>query len=122
MVTEETQFSDLDHQLEPSDTGDIDIVKEARAIEQSFINILMTQKGERVLRPNFGTDFRRAVFDLNDSTSDGFIRSQVRSAEKQEPRIHVQGINIQRSGNTKRVQVVWGSPVLNQRQMITVLI
>jgi phage baseplate assembly protein W len=122
MANRSVQYSDLDNQIRQADDGDIRIVENARAIEQSFINILMTQKGERVLRPEFGTELRRAVFDLNDQVSDAFIRTQVRSAEEQETRIRVRDINVQSNRTNKKVSIVWGSPVLNERQMTSILV
>mgnify|MGYP006447954419 CR=1 FL=1 len=116
------QFSDLDRQFQPNPFGDIKVVKEARAIEQSLINILLTQKGERAMRPNFGTNLRKAVFDQNDLVTDQFIFSQVNEAFEQESRAELVDVISEKDGLERDVTVLWDSPFLSELQRTTLVI
>lgn len=117
------QFSDLDNQFRPTDRGDIDIVAEAKAIEQSLINILMTQKGERPLRPEFGTNLREAVFDPLDEVTNDFIYLEVQDAFEQEERAQLTGMEVKDKGNyTKEILIKWTSPFLDETQKTFVIL
>jgi phage baseplate assembly protein W len=40
-------------------------------IKSNLINLLLTDKGERIMNPEFGTDIRRSLFDnMTDSSAD----------------------------------------------------
>jgi len=44
------------------------MVSNVQDIEQSLLIILSTIPGERLMRPEFGCDLKRLVFEINDST------------------------------------------------------
>jgi len=49
-------------------TDTVQMVADVQDIEQSLLIILSTIPGERIMRPEFGCDLKRLVFETNDST------------------------------------------------------
>ena len=49
-------------------TDTVQMVADVQDIEQSLQIILSTIPGERIMRPEFGCDLKRLVFEANDST------------------------------------------------------
>jgi hypothetical protein len=49
-------------------TDKVQMVSNVQDIEQSLLLILSTIPGERIMRPEFGCDLKRLVFEINDST------------------------------------------------------
>ncbi|WP_179412975.1 GPW/gp25 family protein [Mucilaginibacter sp. E4BP6] len=49
-------------------TDMVQMVSNVQDIEQSLLIILSTIPGERLMRPEFGCDLKRLVFEINDST------------------------------------------------------
>ena len=47
------------------------MVDGASAVRQSLMLLLSTQPGERIMRPEFGCDLYRLVFEPNDETTAG---------------------------------------------------
>lgn len=68
-------------------------------IERSIRLILQTVKGERVMRPEFGSDLHLLTFAPNDATTVGQADYYVRQAlARWEPRITVEGVKVSWSG------------------------
>jgi phage baseplate assembly protein W len=73
-----------------SATGGIEMVEEAASIRQSILLLLSTRTGERIMRPDYGTELHRLVFSPNDNTTAGFAIHYVRKALlRWEPRIEI---------------------------------
>ena len=71
-------------------TNDLVVSKDASAIKQSIVNLLMTNKGERVYQPEYGSDLRRFLFEPMDFATAASIQSNIVSTIKKfEPRIGV---------------------------------
>jgi len=70
--------------------GRIALAHRERDIEQAIRIILLTPKGQRVMRPEFGCQIHELVFAPNDSTTAGLAEYYVREALAMwEPRIEV---------------------------------
>lgn len=70
-------------------------VEDAELIRQSIIQILLTEKGERVMRPDFGSGVLSRVFDNNDALTASLMQAEISSAiGRWEPRVIVQGVSI----------------------------
>ncbi|GIK33176.1 MAG: hypothetical protein BroJett009_21680 [Armatimonadota bacterium] len=70
--------------------GRIELVRQEQDVEEAIKIILLTRKGERPMRPEFGSDLHRLVFDPNDATSAGMAKRFVMEAlARWEPRIEV---------------------------------
>ena len=71
-------------------TNDVVVSKDASAIKQSIVNLLMTNKGERVYQPEYGSDLRRFLFEPMDFATAAAIQSNIVSTIKKfEPRIGI---------------------------------
>jgi hypothetical protein len=57
--------------------------------------LLLTNRGERVMRPDFGTSLRRAVFEPADFNFKEGIESEIiATITRYEPRVVVKGVNV----------------------------
>jgi phage baseplate assembly protein W len=70
-------------------------------IKSDLLILLLTNPGERVMLPNFGTPLRRLIFEQNDAT----LRSQakqmiVNSISQWEPRVSIDQIEVSSSIDT----------------------
>ena len=71
-------------------TNDIVVSKDASAIKQAIVNVLLTNKGERLMNPRYGSDIRRFLFEPLDYGTCFQIKSNIRDTlERFEPRISV---------------------------------
>lgn len=70
--------------------GGISLARQERDIEEAIIIILLTPKGQRVMRPEFGCQIHDLLFAPNDSTTAGLASYYVEQALAMwEPRISV---------------------------------
>jgi phage baseplate assembly protein W len=88
-VATKENFSDLDLLMDKHPvTGDVVTKKDTDAIKRSVRNIVMTNHYERPFKPNFGTDLRSRLFDINDIQSKRLIMKDIKEAIlKLEPRV-----------------------------------
>ena len=71
-------------------TNDIVVSKDASAIKQAIVNVLLTNRGERLMNPRYGSDIRRFLFEPLDYGTGFQIKSNIRDTlERFEPRISV---------------------------------
>lgn len=76
--------------------GGIALAKGNSDIEASMMAVLGTSKGERVMRPEFGSSIHDFVFAPNNATTHGLIAYHVRDALAQwEPRIELESVDVQ---------------------------
>jgi len=75
-------------------------------IRQSLLQIVLTQKGERVMRPDFGTNVFSYVFENNNDVLEEMIRVDVSQAvARYEPRVLVRAIDVTREDTTINITV-----------------
>ena len=71
-------------------TNDLVVSRDASAIKQSIINLLLTNKGERLFQPDYGSDIRSQLFEpLDFATAANVKRLILYSIQQFEPRIEV---------------------------------
>ena len=71
-------------------TNDVVVSKDASAIKQAIVNLLLTNKGERLMNPNYGSDIRRYLFEPLDYGTANQITGNIKSTiDTFEPRISV---------------------------------
>ena len=76
--------------------GGISMSRGERDIESAISVILGTPKGERVMRPEFGSAIHEFVFAPNNATTAGLLAYHVREAlVRWEPRIEVGEVDVQ---------------------------
>jgi len=80
----------------PFRKGDLSFPKQstnAEAIKSSIIQILTTNKGERIMRPTFGSNAFSYVFESNNEDFRTNVEREVRQAiTKWEPRVRVDSV------------------------------
>src|SRR5262249_30633263 len=73
--------------------GRFALARQERDIEEAICMILLTRKGQRVMRPEFGCQIHDLIFAPNDSTTAGLADYYVREALTMwEPRIEVHDV------------------------------
>ena len=76
------------------------------SVQQSILIILSTSKGERAMRPTFGTGLSELVLAVNNSTTHAIAKLEVSEALKNwEPRIEVLGVETS-TGGTRGEQLL----------------
>ena len=71
-------------------TDDVVVSRDASAIKQAIVNLLLTNKGERLMNPNYGSDIRRYLFEPLDYGTANQITGNIKSTiDTFEPRISV---------------------------------
>ena len=75
-------------------TGDIVVSKDASAIKQAIVNLLLTNRGERVFQPDYGSNIRSQLFEPLDYATAASIKSSILyTIAKFEPRILVESLD-----------------------------
>lgn len=78
-----------------SSSRSVNMSEEEQDIRESLRIILLTQVGERVMRPSFGSLIQESVFSSMDSVSVNRIEDQVKQALLEwEPRINVNDVMV----------------------------
>ena len=71
-------------------TNDVVVSKDASAIKQAIVNLLLPNKGERLMNPEYGSDIRRYLFEPLDYGTANQITGNIKSTiDTFEPRISV---------------------------------
>jgi hypothetical protein len=74
--------------------GRISLSRRERDIEEAMIMILLTPKGQRVMRPEFGCNIHDLIFAPNDATTAGLAAFYVDEALRMwEPRIELRAVD-----------------------------
>jgi Bacteriophage baseplate protein W len=74
--------------------GRVALARHERDIEEAMRMILLTPKGQRVMRPEFGCQIHDLIFAPNDASTAGLAAYYVEEALAMwEPRIQVQEVN-----------------------------
>ena len=72
-------------------TDDLLVKKEDAAVKQAILNLLLTQKGERIYDPEYGSDLRSHLFEPLDFGTAGSIKDSIlRTIRNYEPRVSVE--------------------------------
>ena len=71
-------------------TDDLVVSKDASAIKQAVVNLLLTNKGERLMNPEYGSNIRSYLFEPLDYGTAAQITGNIRyTIDRWEPRISV---------------------------------
>ena len=74
-------------------TDDLVVSRDASAIKQAIVNLLLTNKGERLMNPDYGSDIRSYLFEPLDYGTASQITGNIRyTIDRWEPRISIQDI------------------------------
>ena len=71
-------------------TNDVVVSKDASAIKQAIVSLLLTNKGERLMNPKYGSDIRNYLFEPLDYGTAAQIKGNIQSTiDRFEPRISI---------------------------------
>jgi phage baseplate assembly protein W len=89
-------FSDFTRNLEQvPGRGDTSRVINENAVKQSIKNLIMTDRGERLMQPNIGCDIRGSLFENIDPSTMLILEQNIKSTLRTyEPRCIVKGVEI----------------------------
>ena len=78
-------------------------------------NLLLTQKGERLMNPDFGTQIHKLIFEPDTSVLEAQVQQEVTQAvAKFEPRVNIISIAVERLPNQRQMNVAVQVQALNQ--------
>jgi len=92
-----TKFKDLSISFTRNKiTNDLLVKKEDAAVKQAVVNILMTNKGERLFDPEYGSNVPTYLFDQLDYGTAANISDAIREClSKYEPRISIISLGVE---------------------------
>jgi phage baseplate assembly protein W len=92
-------------------------------IKSNLINLLLTDKGERIMNPEFGADLRRSLFDNITTTSIDLLRVKIIDAINIFiPEVELENVNIESNVdyNTLNVTIDYRLRISNTPDQVTV--
>lgn len=98
------------------------------AIRSDLLHLLLTQKGERLYLPDFGTNLRRYLFDQNDNHTISDIKDEInQSLKKYMPKLLVTDLTVSRNEiDSRRADVTLRYDIENsaftERDEVTVIL
>lgn len=123
-IVKEIYFSDLDTQFTQNPVSDdVATLKNFESIKRSIRNIISTNKGERPLNPEFGSNVRYLLFepdsDLVRIALEDEIRAQILNFE---PRVELLSVTVSNSSDridNYELDVIIEFSPLNSQQVAT---
>ena len=97
LTKKDKSYVDISLAFTPSPvTGDLTVITNERAINQSIRNIIMTAPGEVVFNRNFGSQVSTYLFDFIDQGTAGLIDIEIRRAiSYNEPRAELVDLRVE---------------------------
>jgi len=97
--------------------GNVELVHQEQDIEEAMRIILLTRRGERAMRPEFGSELHRLLFAPNDAGTAGEARRYVMEAlGRWEPRIEVTDVIAEPDPDIPerlKIQILYRIPATN---------
>lgn len=81
------------------------VVTDAELVKRDLLNTFYTKKGERVMRPNYGSIIWDLLMDPEDSTTNSEIVDDVRRIVDADPRVEYLDTTIYTLDHTIRIEV-----------------
>ena len=122
-LTPPKSFSDIDLSLVANPvTKDIAELENEKAIGQSIRNILSTDNGERLFRPDLGAGIRQMLFEPMNAFTEAKMQTAIETAiEAQEPRVVVQSVGISADADNYKYDIFIVCIVKDTHQEIEVV-
>jgi phage baseplate assembly protein W len=100
---------------------DLALRKDEEAIKESLKNLILTDRGERLMQPNIGSDVRASLFENITPVTLKILEERVRDViNNYEPRVSVIDIDVTSFYDNNRVQVTIYFYVKNREDPISV--
>jgi len=89
-------FKDLNVTFKPHPiTGDLITSKDEAAVKQAIVNLLLTNKGERLFNSQIGSDIPRLLFEQLDYGVAALVQSEIKNVlTDYEPRIRIISLEV----------------------------
>lgn len=89
-------FKDLNVTFKPHPiTGDLITSKDEAAVKQAIVNLLLTNKGERLFNSQIGSDIYRLLFEPLDYGVAALVQSEIKTVlTEYEPRIRIISLEV----------------------------
>ena len=115
-------YSDFKKDLEISPLSlDLTVFKDEDSIKESITNILLTDRGERLMQPNIGGNIRAMLFENITPGVLTLIEDQVRTTlDLHEPRAEIIDVTVTSSDEDNVVRIRIQFYILNNQQPISV--
>lgn len=96
-------------------------VEDSDLIKESLIQIVTTGRGERVMRPDFGSSAFSFIFENNNVILAELIRDEVTTAiAKFEPRVLVRGVSTERGDNEVVITITYIVNLTGQQDFVQI--
>lgn len=102
-----TLYSDFHKDLTVNPISkDLAIKRDEEAVKESIKNLILTDKGERLMQPYIGGNIRAMLFENNTPATIKLIQEQIKTTvETYEPRAYLTDVNVISSLDDNTVQV-----------------
>jgi phage baseplate assembly protein W len=102
-------------------SNDLATRKDEDAIKESLKNLILTDRGERLMQPNLGSDVRASLFENATPVTLKILEERVRDViNNYEPRVSLIDVNVTSLYDDNRVQVTIYFYVKNNEQPLSV--
>ena len=114
-------YQDFKKDLEISPvSSDLTVNKDEDAVKESIKNLILTDRGERLMQPDLGGDINAMLFENITPAVIKIIQNQVRTTiELHEPRAEVQDVIVTSNIDDNAVRVLIVFYITNVQQPIT---
>ena len=112
MVARFRGFSTADRVRPPYTLRDLDLVK------QDLLNVLYTRKGERAMRPDYGTIIWDLLMNPRDASTEKDIRQDIEKIVRADPRVEMIDIEVFMMDHVIRVEVSLNYVLLNTEDVL----
>ena len=115
-------FVDISLAFEPNPvTGDLSVLTNERAINQSIRNLVETIPGEAAFNHNVGSNARDYIFEIIDEGTAGLLRNEIeRTINFNEPRVRLDDVFVEAQPDQKRFAVNVRYEIVGYEQQFTV--
>jgi phage baseplate assembly protein W len=104
-------------------SNDIAIKRDEEAIKESIRNLLLTDRGERLFKPNLGSDLRATLFENNTPATIKIIQEQVKATiSAYEPRVELISVEATSSLDDNALRINVSFYIRNNESPITVTV
>jgi phage baseplate assembly protein W len=80
---------------------------DADAIKSDLLHLILTRKGQRLYKPDFGTDLLRFIFEPEDGLTLSKIKEEIHSTVKKYlPKLQINNIIVEQSEESEHAAVV----------------
>ena len=99
-------------------TDDILVKKDAAAVKQAVINILLTNKGERLFDSSYGSDVPSYLFNPLDYGTAAQIENAIQAALRYEPRIRIIDFGVEPDFDSNGFEVLLSFNIIGRNDSI----